>query len=277
MDVEVAIVEASAKLQRDGEDPLVVIPPFDANVRYLGASESTRLKVAPTQVLKRVALTPELVKLGLGHAIPLLAESAWFDGNVSLEIGEIDVPLDSPLASRGEAVMTLHSVRSGPTLPAVVSVLEFVARLRGKETPKELVFVDGSQVNVSMRDAQIAHSGLRVGLPRVDPRLQIESAGTVGLADKSLALKLAVPVPVEQIARRDSVKELGVPTIGIPIGGTLERPVVDWSVMRGESAELLGQMRDKLVDEAPGAAAVLERSRGLLRGMAMKRSPPQVT
>ncbi len=36
IDVEVVIHGASAKVHRDSELPLVVIPPFDANVRYLG-------------------------------------------------------------------------------------------------------------------------------------------------------------------------------------------------------------------------------------------------
>ena len=264
-DVEVAVIEASAKVSRDAQQ-LVVVPPFDVDVQYLAAAGPSRLKIAPAQVLKQVELTPELIDLGLGHAVPLLAESAWFDGRVSLDIGAIEVPLDNPIQSTGDATLTLHTVRSGPSDPTIVNVLDFIAKLRGREPQHEFVFVDGSQIAVGLRDAQVTHSGLQVGLPRIDPRLQVESAGSVGLSDQRLALVLGVPVPVEQLARRDSVKELGVPKISVPIGGTLHEPVVEWSVMRGDSAELIGMIRGQLVEEAPGTAAVLGAIEGLAGG-----------
>ncbi len=264
-DVQVAVIEASAKVSRDTEQ-LVVIPPFDLDVQYLSADGPSRLKIAPAQVLKEVELTPELIDLGLGHAVPLLAESAWFDGRVSLDIDAIEVPLDAPIQSTGDAKLTLHTVRSGPNDPAIVNVLDFIAKLRGREPQHEFVFVDGSQIAVGLRDAQVTHSGLQVGLPRIDPRLQLESAGSVGLSDQRLALVLGVPVPVEQLARRDSVKQLGVPKINVPIGGTLHEPVVEWSVMRGDSAELIGLIRGQLTEEAPGTAAVLGALEGLAGG-----------
>ena len=265
VDVDVAVIGASASVKRESTS-LVVIPPFDLNVQYVAASGPSRLIVAPTSVLKEVVITPELVDLGLGHAIPLLAKSAWFDGRVSLDIGEINVPLNDPLQAKGDATVTLHTVRSGPSEPAIVSLLEFIAQLRGRTAAHEFVFVDGSQVALSMQDAHVTHSGLQVGLPKIDPRLQLESSGSVGLADRSLALNLAVPVPVEQIARRDSVKELGVPKINVPIGGTLDKPKIEWSVMRGDSAELIGLVRGQLGTEAPGTAAVLGALEGLADG-----------
>lgn len=265
VDVDVAVIGASASLVRDATS-LVVIPPFDMSVQYLAASGPSRLIVAPTRVLKEVELTPELVDLGLGHAIPLLAESAWFDGKVSLDIDRIEVPLDEPLRSTGDAILTLHTVRSGPDQPAIVSVLDLVAQLRGREAQHEFVFVDGSQIAIGVHDSQVTHSGLQVGLPKIDPRLQLSSSGSVGLADKRLALNLGVPVPIEQIARRDAVRELGVPKINLPIGGTLDDPKVDWSVLRGDSAELIGLIRGQLEAEAPGTASVLGALEGLAGG-----------
>ena len=243
-----------------------MIPPFDLNVQYLAASGPSRLHIAPALVLQEVELTPELIELGLGYAVPLLAESAWFDGKVSLDIAELNIPLDAPVQSSGSAVLTLHTVRSGPTQPAIVNVLDFIARLRGQETRHELVFVDGSQIAVDMQNAQVTHTGLQVGLPRMDSRLQFESSGSVGLLDKRLALKLEVPIPVEQMARRDQVRQLGVPKLTVPIGGTLDDPVVAWDVMRGESADLISLIRDRIVEEAPGTAAALGAIEGLAGG-----------
>ena len=265
VDVEVRVIEASATVERDGKS-LVVVPPFDLNLHYLSVDGPTRLVVSPTQVLKEVVLTQELIALGLGHAVPLLAKSAWFDGKVSLDIGEIDVPLDRPLEAKGDAILTLHSVRSGPSDPAIMSVLDFIAKLRGRDAEYEFVFVEGSQVAIAVQHRQVSHTGLQVGLPKLDPRLQLASSGSVGLEDKKLALNLSVPVPLEHVARRDSVKELGVPQINVPIGGTLDKPVIEWSVMRGDSAELIGLIRGQLADEAPGTAAVLGALEGLAGG-----------
>ena len=267
IDVEVALIGASAKVQRENEaEPLVVIPPFDLNIEYLAASGPSRLHVGQTQVLKQVELTPELIELGLGYAVPLMAKSAWFDGKVSLDIGELDILLETPIQSTGNAVLTLHTVRTGPTQPAIISVLDLIARFRGVESKHELVFVDGSQIEIGMKDTYVTHKGLQVGLPRVDSRLQFESSGSVGLVDKQLALELQVPVPVEQLARRDQVKELGVPKLTIPIGGTLDDPVLKLDVLRGESAKVIALIRDKVADEAPGTAAVLGALEGLAGG-----------
>ncbi len=267
IDVEVAIMGASAKVQRDNEpEPLVVIPPFDLNVNYLAATGPSRLHISPTQVLKQVELTPELIELGLGYAVPLLAKSAWFDGKVSLDLDELNIPLDQPIQSTGSAVLTLHTVRSGPSQPEIVTLLDLIAKLRGREPHHELVFVDGSQIAIGMKDSQVTHAGLQVGLPRVDSRLQFESSGSVGLLDKRLALSLEVPIPVEQFARRDQVKELGVPKLTVPIGGTLDDPVVDWDVFRGESANLIGLIRNSVAEEAPVTAAALGAIEGLAGG-----------
>ncbi len=147
-----------------------------------------------------------------------------------------------------------------------MSILEFIAQLRGREAHSELVFVDGSQVQLALRNAQVTHAGLRVGLPRIDERLQIESSGSVGLTNQELDLQINVPVPIEQIAQQDTVRELGVPVVHVAIGGTLEAPVIDWEAMRGESAILLGQIRSKLAADSPGAAALMGALEGWAEG-----------
>ncbi len=267
IDVEVALVGASAKVERENEfDPLVVIPPFDLNIQYLAAKGPSRVQVAPAQVLKQVELTTELIELGLGYAVPLMAKSAWFDGKVSLDIAALDIPLDEPIQSTGSAVLTLHTVRTGPTQPTIVSLLDLIAKFRGIEPLHELVFVDGSQIAIGMKNAQVTHAGLQVGLPRVDSRLQFESSGSVGLLDKRLALTLEVPIPVEQFASREQVKALGVPTLTVPVGGTLDNPIVEWNVLRGESASLIGLIKSKVAGEAPNAAATLGALEGLAGG-----------
>jgi hypothetical protein len=269
VDLQVAIRGLSAKVVRQQDsEPLVIVPEFEVDVQYLGAQQETELRIAPTEVLKQVELTPELLELGLGHAIPLLAKSAWFDGRLSLSIGDLSIPLDRPTDSAGTAELTLHQVRSGPTQPAVVGALDLLAQWRGKEPHHELVFVDGSIIKIDVGQGRVNHEGLQVGLPKIDPRFQLSTSGSVGIVDKELDLVLGIPVPVEQLARREQVKQLGVPTIGLPIRGTLDEPRVEWQQLRGESAQLIALMRTRIADEAPGTAAALSALEGLASGEA---------
>lgn len=269
VDLQVAVRQLSATVTRTEDSAsLVVVPAFDVDLEYLGASGASELRVAPAEVLKQVELTPELMQLGLGHAIPLLAKSAWFDGRLSLKIGALRIPLDDPEKTSGKAELTLHQVRSGPAEPQVISALDLIARLRGKESQHELVFVDGSIVEIEVGDGRVHHQGLKVGLPKIDPRFQLSTSGSVGMVDRQLDLLLGVPIPVEQLARRDQVKQIGVPTLGLPIRGSLDAPRVEWQQLRGESAQLISLMRSQLAGDAPRTAVALQALEGLASGEA---------
>lgn len=254
--------------QTDRDQPLVVIPPLDLSMAYRAVDGSSKLYLEPTQLLNNVAVTPELMRLGLGYAIPLLAKSAWFDGRVSIATGKFEISLDDPAKSTGSGMITLHEVRSGLEDPVLIQVLDLVARMRGKPIHHELVFIDGSQIEIQVADERVSHRGLKLGLPKIDPRLQLNSVGSVGLRDRSLDLIIDFPVPVEQLARRDDVRELGVPTLKLPIRGSLEAPNVEWSAMRDQGADLLGMIRSRIVDEAPATAAILGGLEGLTDGKA---------
>ncbi len=268
-DIDVSISRMSAKVvHENGLEPLVVVPPFDIAARYQAASGDSRLIIQPTRILDQVKLTKELIDLGLGHAVPLLAKSAWFDGRISLDIGRIDVPLKTPKQTQAELKLTLHEVRSGPNDPAINRALDFIARLRGRDAFHELVFVDGSVIDVAVSQGKVKHSGLEFGFPKMDSRFQIATSGTVGIEDKSLDLLVQVPVPIEQLARRESVQQLGVPTLKLPITGTLDQPHLNWDAMRGDAATLLGSIQSALGEDAPTTAKIVGALEGLAGGQA---------
>ncbi len=271
IDLQLAIHGFHAKVQRaDQAEPLVVIPPADLRLSYLSANGDQRVVVEPTELLHEVELTQELLRFGLGHAIPLLAESAWFDGRVSMALEKWEIPLKSPEDARGSATISLHQVRSGPKNPTIVQVLDFISMLRQNDSPNEgyeLVFIDGSKIEIAMADRRVSHRGLQVGLPKVDRRLQLTSSGSVGL-DRSLDMAMEFPVPLEQIARRDSVKELGVPMVRLPLSGTLDKPEVDWQSLRKDSAGLVGLIKSRVEADSPGTAAALGAIEGIAGGQA---------
>jgi hypothetical protein len=253
---------------QEASDLLLVVPQFDTRLEYLARDQQPMLIVSPSRVLDHVTVSPELVRLGLGRAIPLLAKSAWFDGSVSLETQRIEIPLDRPQASRGRGTLTLHEVRTGPSEPVVFNILEMIAKLRGKEPVYELVFIDGSRIDVTAADGMIDHQGVQIGLPKIDPRLQITSAGRVGIIEPELDLQVGIPVPIEMVARRESVQQLGIPQISLPIRGTIEKPVIDWTSMRQESSDLIGLIAAALGQEAPGSAAAFDILGAVTKGEA---------
>jgi hypothetical protein len=270
IDIEIQLQSASVrvlkKIESGGNEELVVVPPFDLQVRYRSLDRKPALEIEPTILLDQVKLTPELIELGLDRAVPVLAKSAWFDGRLSIKTGRIEIPLLEPQKALGIAEITFHEVRSGPSDTTLIEILDFIAKLRGKTGQHEFVFVDGSILAIDMKDQRVTHHGLQLGLPRIDPRLQLASSGTVGLVDKSLDLALEVPLPVEQLARREEVRTLGVPTMTLPIRGSLDKPLVDWKAMRGEGADILGLIRERLASEAPGTAAAIGALEGIAEG-----------
>jgi len=267
IDLEIAVSDASvAVVSERREEDLLVIPPFSVDVQYKSLDGNSRLLIAPSRILNQVDISQELVRLGLGRAIPLLAKSAWFDGKVSLDIDAIEIPLDHAELSKGKAQLSLHQVRSGPSEPVVINILEMIARFRNTDVVNELVFVDGSLIEITLDDERVFHKGVQVGLPKLDSRMQITSSGSVGLVDKSLDVQLGIPVPVEFLAKRDSVKQIGIPQVILPVRGTLESPAVDWTAMRHDSADLLTVISDALGNEAPGAAAAVGALSGLAGG-----------
>lgn len=269
LDLDLAVRRLSVQVEpMDGGKTIQVIPPMDANISYRALDQDATLVIQPMQVLDHAVLTPELIKLGVGLAIPLLAKSAWFDGRISLSTKEIHVPLAKPVESTGEAILTLHQVRSGPSEPLIVGALDALARLRGKEASNELVFVDGSEVVVQVADGRMFHSGLEAGLPRLDPRLQIATQGYVGLVDRSLDMTVEIPVPIEQLARREKVQQLGVPRVKLPVGGTLDDPEIKWDIMRGESALLLASIARRLQSDSPLTSTIVDAIGSVTEGKA---------
>jgi hypothetical protein len=149
-----------------------------------------------------------------------------------------------------------------------VNIIDMISRLRKTEIPQELVFIDGSIIQVQLAEGRVEHQGVQVGFPKIDQRLQLSTSGTVGLIDRELSVGLGIPVPLEMLARRGSVQQIGVPQVTLPVRGTLDSPYVDWKALRGDSADLLSLVSAALGDEAPGTAALIDVASGLTEGKA---------
>ena len=81
-------------------------------------------------------------------------------------------------------------------------------------------------------------------------------------------MSVEIPVPIEQIARREKVQQLGVPRVKLPVGGTLDDPEIKWDVMRGESAMLLSAIASQLHTDAPITSTLFDAIGDVTEGKA---------
>ena len=267
IDVDVRVKRASVVVHKsDSSEPLVVIPPWDFDLSVRAANGKPSLHLQPTRWLDHVKLTPELMKMGLEFALPAMARSAWLDGDVTLDSDRVDISLDHMADSSGQCLITFHSVRAGFQSPAMIGVTKALAKFAGHDSDGEIFLVDGTQLQVHLENGFVHHEGMRFGLPRLDPRLQLASSGQVGIVNRSLDVALDFPVPLEWLARSDDVRALGVPTVRLPVTGSLDDPKVNWMAMREQSADLLSTIQSKLGDDSPAKSAAVGMLEGLANG-----------
>lgn len=243
--------------KRHADAPLVVVPAFDLQATYAIEENSPVISVAATRLLDDVKLTPELVRAGLAYAAPLLAQATWVDGRVTVEVEPVRVPLATPLLSSGYARVRLDAVRLGVNNQEILSAMERAAKALGREAVNELVVLNGTVIHLTMGDGKVHHEGLKFGLPQIDSRLQISSAGSVGLQDRSLDLLIDIPIPLEYIAGRDAVHQLGIPTVTLPVQGHLGQPTLSWKPFRQDIAKVFGNIASQVSDEAPAVSAIM--------------------
>jgi hypothetical protein len=79
-------------------------------------------------------------------------------------------------------------------------------------------------------------------------------------------MQVGMPVPVEWLARRDSVKELGFPELVLEVRGTLDQPEIDPASLRKQAGQLLGKIGSQVQSEAPVTAEVMQVLEGVAAG-----------
>jgi hypothetical protein len=148
----------------------------------------------------------------------------------------------------------MHEVDLGPG-PMVTGILQ---ALPGRiQVPTSIRVADDSEIAFRMEDRRMWHEGLEFGvpLPRAGTRLDLTSQGSVGLDDKVLDLKLALPFPADLPSDRPVLASLAGKTVSIGIGGKLGEPRIDFDgSIRGVAADVIAATIDRLRNR-PAAAA----------------------
>ena len=213
------------------------------NVRLaLGPDESGRSvwTIGRIDLLREAKLDPIVAEGVLAYAAPVLANATVLQGRFSLLIDRAKLPVGDPQGGELSGELVMHEVDLGPG-PLVRRLL---ASLPGdRPQPGSVRISEDSHIRFALADRRISHEGLQFGIPLRQPgrRLDVRSSGSVGLADGSLALRLALPLPDEMPENRPLLEALAGKQLGLSIGGTLDAPRIDVDgTLEATARELLG-------------------------------------
>ena len=223
-----------------------------------GYSEWT---IEPTQLLREAQLEPSVAQGVLAYIAPVLADATRTGGRFSLRLDGATLPLGTPLDARLSGLLTMHAVDLGPG-PLVTHILE---ELPGNmQLPTSVRIADDSRIEFQLADRRMWHKGLEFGLPLAKPgsRLDLSSSGSVGIEDKTLDLKLALPLPADLPADRPVLGALAGKTVSIGIVGVLGEPKVSFD---GSIRAVAGDVVVNLIDRLRGGrrGAPVPRARGV--------------
>ncbi|MEI8319208.1 MAG: hypothetical protein WCH79_14800 [Planctomycetia bacterium] len=253
------IVDARVRIEGPWSPDPWISDPIDITLRlaHTPAGDASEWSLEPTTILEGAELEPSVAQGVLAYIAPVLADATRTSGRFSLALDGGTFPVGAPEKSMFSGKLTMHAVDLGPG-PMVAGLL---AALPGRiQVPTSIRIADNSQIAFQMEDRRMWHEGLEFGfpLPRGGGRLDLTSRGSVGLDDKVLDLKLALPFPADLPADRPILASLAGKTVSIGIGGKLGEPRIDFDgSIRGAAAGVIAATIDRLRTK-PTAAPVLE-------------------
>ncbi len=258
------VVDARVRIEGPWSPDPWISDPIDVELRlaHTPSGEASEWTLQPTTILEDALLEPAVAQGVLAYIAPVLADATRTSGRFSLALDGGTFPVGVPEKSTFSGRLTMHEVDLGPG-PMVTGIL---AALPGRiQVPTSIRVADDSQISFQMEDRRMRHEGLEFGfpLPRAGSRLDLTSSGSVGLDDKVLDLKLALPFPADLPADRPVLASLAGKTVSIGIGGKLGEPRIDFDgSIRGVAADVIAGTIDRLLNrpaaapgQAPAAAA----------------------
>ena len=226
-----------------------------------------RIHVPSGQVLDHIDLTPRICRDLLKFITPVLAESSWVDGQLSMSFDHIDLPLGDLALGDLSGELVMHSVRAGAG-PVIGGIL------RLWKVPESLELVHDSRIQFMMRDGRVHHEGFQFQTGNI----QFQTSGSIGL-DESLDLLIQVKLSTAKEDEVDDDIELWrrMPfhgqALNLPITGTLHEPRVDVErFLSQEDSALPGFSRQLLGDVLRDSGFDLQQAFNLLRQRGHRRT-----
>lgn len=200
--------------------------------------------VEPVELLRHARMEPGVAQGVLAYIAPVLADATRTSGRFSLRLDGARLPVGQPAAGELAGVLSMHEVVVGPG-PLVEGMFR---SLPGQLPPPPTIRVaDESHVSFKLAERRVWHDGLEFGVPLAKPgqRLDVRSQGSVGLDDRSLDLKLTLPIPADLPQDKPLLAALAGKTVSLGVGGSLGQPRINFD---GSIKAAAGQVVTDLID-----------------------------
>ncbi|MBM4009957.1 MAG: hypothetical protein FJ286_01040 [Planctomycetes bacterium] len=241
LDVDDAIVRISGPWSSE----TWVSDPIDIQAALGNAADGyAAWTVEPVQLLSEAKLTQTVAHEVLAYIVPVFADAARTSGRFSLKLDGATFPVGRPEDARLAGMLSMHEVVLGPGPLVEKMFRELPFNL---PPPPTIRIADEADVAFHLAERRMWHEGLEFGIPlkKAGQRLDVRSQGSVGLDDRSLDLKLSLPIPADLPQDRPLVAAVAGKQISLGVGGVLGEPQV---IFDGSIKEAAGQVLVDLID-----------------------------
>lgn len=196
------------------------------------------LWLPPGKLIEQVRINPVMCAGALQYVAPVLAGITNIEGRFSVELQSCRIPLGDPAKSDVAGKMTLHSAQVSPG-PLIQEFSTLLSRAAPAQLNREGV------LEFRVVEGRVYHRGLEL----VFPDVTIRTYGSVGL-DDSLAMVAEMPIPPKWQENKILAAALKDKVLRLPIGGTLQRPKLDRTVLDQISRQFLQTATRSVIDNA---------------------------
>jgi hypothetical protein len=213
----------------DSDQPMLALDRVDLRLSVENSEDGRMLTLAPVTIFEKQKLTAARGDQLLHLVAPTLGDVTRVQGEISLSLDTLRVPLGGPMSELAKRVelagkLHLHEISASIKEPILQTLIKLLADMHGKKPSEVVRVVEDAEIRFQLRGGRINHEGLRIGLPDIAPDLVVSSRGSVGL-DHSLDLELEVPrIPVK--GRNDPLVTRGAASVRLHVTGTIEKPTV---------------------------------------------------
>lgn len=171
------------------------------------------------RIVEKAKLTPAVCAGAVGYALPVVANAAQAEGEVSFDLDDNRVPLADFTGAtlRGRVFVHRAAVSAGPVVSEIVQLL-------GEPAPK-VTLANDMTVPVRVEAGRVHHENLALTVNGYT----LKTNGSVGL-DGSLAVVADVPIPGTFPGLKNNPalkKALEGKIVKVPVGGTMAKPAID--------------------------------------------------
>jgi hypothetical protein len=195
-------------------------------------------------VITNVRISPEVSEAMLKFVAPVLSGTTQSEGQFSLALDGLRMPLADSKKTDSAGKLTVHSVRvvPGPMTQQWVGLAQQVEALAKRRDPTALtnrqpvtlLSIRDQQVNFRVVDGRVHHQNMEFQVGDIIMRTQ----GSVGL-DETISLTLSIPIQEAWIAKEPLLAGLKGQSLSVPVSGTLRRPQMDQRAVANLSSQLI--------------------------------------